>query len=45
MRDEGIVKKDISTTAVNNFNVLKDLKNNMNMRKWKNRNKNFIGCV
>lgn len=38
-------KKDISTTVTNNPNVLKNLKDNLNMRKWKNRNKNFIGYV
>lgn len=40
-----LIEKDISKTVINNFNMLKDLKNNMNMRKWKIRNKNLIGYV
>lgn len=40
-----LIEKDVSKTVINNFNLLKDLKNTANMRKWKIRNKNSIGYV
>lgn len=40
-----LLEKDISTTVINNLNMLKDLKENINMKKWKIRNKNFTGYI